>query len=167
MVKLIVKINKFEKKGDKTGWTYIVIPLEASEKIFPGNKKSFRVKGKFDDYKVKQVAVLPDGNGNFIIALNAKMRKGIGKKVGDELTLMIERDMSALPVSTELLDCLTEEPEALETFKQLAPSHQRYFHNWINEAKTFETKAKRIALTVNAMLRNFSFSDMIRNSRSS
>ncbi|MEZ4689750.1 MAG: DUF1905 domain-containing protein [Ignavibacteria bacterium] len=54
-------IKKFSKKGEKTGWTYVEIPVEEAQKIYPGNKKSFRVKGYLDDFKITQTALIPMG----------------------------------------------------------------------------------------------------------
>ena len=48
MVSYSTTILKFDEQGEKTGWTYIVIPSAIAQKLKPGNKKSFRVKGKLD-----------------------------------------------------------------------------------------------------------------------
>ncbi len=165
MINFTTTILKFEKKGEKTGWTYLEIPGDIVQKLFPRNKFIFRVKGKIDDYAVKQVALLPIGNGRFIMALNKAMRAGIGKKYGDVVELKIEIDKSQILISPELLDCLNEESEALKNFNKLVPSHQRYFSNWVKEAKTFETKAKRIALTINALLKGYHYGEMIKEQR--
>jgi hypothetical protein len=45
----------------------------------PGNKKSFRVKGKIDAHPIRGIALLPMGGGRFIMALNAEMRKEMEK----------------------------------------------------------------------------------------
>jgi len=45
MIQFIVTIHRFEKQGEKTGWTYIEIPVDIAEKLKPGSKKSFRVLG--------------------------------------------------------------------------------------------------------------------------
>lgn len=162
MLSYTTTILIFGKKGDKTGWTYIEIPGDLAQKMFPGNKKIFRVKGKLDCHSIKQVSLLPVGNGAFIMPLNNSMRKGTGKKNGDKLEVKIEIDKSPVLISPELLECLNEEPEALRNFKNLVPSHQRYFSNWIIEAKTYETKAKRIALSVNALLKGYRYDEMVR-----
>ena len=70
---------KFGKQGEKTGWTYIEIPADLAQKLKPGNKKEFKVKGKLDKYVITRVSLLPMGSGIFIMALNAEMRKAIGK----------------------------------------------------------------------------------------
>jgi hypothetical protein len=87
MVKFTTIILKFDKKGDKTGWTYIVIPANIALKLKPGNKKSFRVKGKLDSFLIAKTALLPMGKGEFILPLNTTIRKGIGKQAGAPLNI--------------------------------------------------------------------------------
>ena len=82
MVEFNTIILKFGDRGEKTGWRYIDIPADIAQQLMPGNKKSFRVKGKLDKYAIAHVALLPMGGGIFIMAVNAEMRKGIGKKKG-------------------------------------------------------------------------------------
>ena len=47
MIKFTATILKFDKQGEKTGWTYIIIPSEMAQQLYPGNKKSFRVKASW------------------------------------------------------------------------------------------------------------------------
>ena len=112
MVRCTAKLLQFNEQGEKTGWTYIEIPADIAQKIKPGNKKSFRVKGKLDHYPIKKVALLPMGGGKFIMALNAGMRKAIGKKKGAMLKVQIEEDHAAILINRELMLCLADEPEA-------------------------------------------------------
>ncbi len=156
------EVKKFSNNGEKTGWTYIIIPNKIAQKINPGNKKSFRVKGKLDDHQIKSVALLPMGDGDFIMAINAVMRKAIKKQKGATLVVEIEKDNVVLKISEMLLTCLTDDKIAKDFFKTLAPSHQQYFSKWIESAKSDETKTKRVALALNALSNKLSFSLMIR-----
>lgn len=165
MISFTAPVKKFSKKGEKTGWTYIEINAELAQKLFPGNKKSFRVKGCLDNFKISQSALMPMGNGIFILPLNSEMRKNTGKREGDEIIVRIEADKSPVILSEELLECLEEEPKALEHFRKLPPSHQKYYSRWIQSAKTFETKSKRIAMAVNALLKGYNYGEMIRESK--
>lgn len=165
MISFTASIKKFSKNGEKTGWTYVEIPAELAQKLFPGNKKSFRVKGSLDNFEIVQVALMPMGKGSFILPLNSEMRKGTGKKAGDEIHVRIEIDKSPVLLSEELLECLEEEPKALEHFRKLPPSHQKYYSRWIQSAKTFDTKSKRIAMAVNALLKGYHYGEMIRESK--
>lgn len=156
------RILKFKKHGEKTGWTYIVIPPDLAEKLFPGNKKSFRVKGKLDAFVITGVAVLPMGDGEFIMAINAGMRKGIGKREGAMLNVQLERDKSERKFDKEFMECLADDPIAHDFFKSLPLSHQHYFSKWIADAKTEETKAKRIARSLNALSKKMGYPEMLR-----
>ena len=163
MVRFTTVIKKFNDKGEKTGWTYIDIPAAVAEKLKPGNKKSFRVKGSLDNCMFEGSAVLPMGDGSFILALNAAIRKQIRKQKGATLNVAIEADNAPVKLNTELIECLADEPESLAFFNQLTPGHRKYFSNWIDSAKTDATKTKRIAQTLTALSRRQHFGEMLRS----
>ena len=165
MIQFTTTILKFEKRGEKTGWTYITIPADLAQQLMPGNKESFRVKGKLDEFAIESVALLPMGGGDFIMALNAAMRKGIKKKHGAMLHVKLEADKKPLRLSEDFVACLEDEPKALAFFNTLAKSHQNYFSKWIESAKTEETKTKRIALAVNALSKQWDFGTMLRDDK--
>jgi hypothetical protein len=162
MIKFTATIQKFGQQGEKTGWFYIEIPPEWAEKLNPGVKKGFRVKGKLDDYALKQVALLPMGHGSFILPLNLAIRKAIKKAKGATLYVQMEVDTKTISINSTFLECLDDEPKARAYFTTLAKSHQAYFSKWIESAKTAETTAKRIALSVNALAKGWGYGEMIR-----
>ena len=72
------------------------------------------------------------------------------------LHVKLEEDIDyKIEIPDDLQECFDFEPEALDFFNSLAKSHREYFIKWIDEAKTNETRAKRIVNTVNAMLRKW------------
>jgi hypothetical protein len=162
MVRFSAVIKKFDRQGEKTGWTYIEIPSKVAKKINSDSKKGFRVKGKVDNYAFSMIALLPMGGGDFIMALNATVRKGIKKQKGATVDVTMEVDTNEIKPPVELIECLQDEPEALEYFNGLTRGHQNYFTNWINSAKTDSTKAKRIAATINALSKQWNFGQMLR-----
>jgi hypothetical protein len=166
MVEFTTIILQFAEQGEKTGWTYIEIPADIAQQMKPGNKKSFRVKGMLDAFPVNGMALMPMGEGNFIMALKAEVRKGIHKNAGAMLQVRLEVDNDfKVEMPDDLQECFDFEPEAFEFYNSLAKSHREYFIKWINDAKTNETRAKRIINTVNAMLRKWSYNEMIRAMR--
>ena len=165
MVKFSTTILKFDEQGEKTGWTYIVVPAAAAKKINPGIKKTYRVKGKLDDFTIDKVALMPRGNGDFIMPVNASMRKGIGKRKGAIVKVQLELDDSLILPPAELMECLADEPVALNYFNTLPQSHRNYFTKWIESAKTDATKTKRIALVIKTMVRKMDFGAMLREER--
>ena len=163
MVQFTTTIQKFDEMGDKTGWSYINIPSEIAQELFPGNKKSFRVKGKLDSHPIKGVSLIPMGGGDFIMAINAEMRKATGKKKGSSLKVQLTQDKIPYRINQELLDCLEDEPAAKAFFNTMPHSHQSYWSKWIESAKTDATKTKRIAQSVIAMAKKFNYPQMIRS----
>ena len=92
MLKFSTRIKKFGKLGEKTGWTYFSINAGQAQKLNPGKKVGYRVKGTLDQHSIQRVAILPMGDGEFILPLNARMRKATGKEMGDTLTVALEVD---------------------------------------------------------------------------
>ncbi|MBS1640081.1 MAG: DUF1905 domain-containing protein [Bacteroidetes bacterium] len=162
MIQFSAIIKKFDSQGEKTGWTYIEIPKTIAQQLKPNNKKSFRVKGKLDEFEFKGVALLPMGDGNFIMALNVGMRKGIKKIKGDKIKVQLQEDKKGYELNIEFIECLKDEPTAYTFFKTLPQGHQNYFSKWIESAKTVETKSKRIAMAVNALAKQWDYGTMIR-----
>lgn len=92
MVQFATTIQKFDQKGDKTGWTYIAVSAELAQRLLPGNKKAFRVQGFLDTHSFKGISLIPMGGGDFIMALNAPLRKRIKKRCGDQVKVKLEVD---------------------------------------------------------------------------
>lgn len=147
--------------GEKTGWSYIRVPAKIAQELKPGNKRSFRVKGKLDDHPISGMALIPMGEGDFIMALKASIRKAIRKQKGDALEVQIEVDKKEIAPPKELVDCLADEPEAQRYFKSLPKSHQNWYGNWVKSAKTEGTRARRIAQVVDGMVKRMSFREML------
>ncbi len=158
-------IEKFGNNGEKTGWTYIEFPTDIAAKLLPGNRKSFRIKGTLDKYKFVRTSLIPIGKGNFILPVNATIRKATGKKYGDTLTVKAAVDLSEIPINKDLMDCLRDEPAAFENFMKYPPSHRNYYSKWIESAKTEATKARRIVMCVESLLRGWDYGQMLRNAR--
>lgn len=160
-------LQRFGQKGEKTGWTYIEIPVDVSEALKPGQKTSFRVKGTLDAFAIRLIALIPMGDdsevsSSFIMPVNAAMRRGVGKEAGATVRVELEVDDSLMPLSDDLMACLADDPAALDFFSTLAKGHQNYFSNWIEEAKTIETKTKRITQAVTGLSMGMGYGEMVR-----
>lgn len=162
MLQFTTTIHKFDAAGEKTGWTYINIPLHLAQELKPNNKKAFRVKGKLDHYAFEGISLVPIGEGNFIMALNASLRKHIKKGKGATLHVQLEIDTKQIQPPEDLLECLADEPAALNNFNKLPKSHQNYYTRWINEAKTSPTRTRRIAKAVVMLARGGDFGEAVR-----
>ncbi|HYG20093.1 MAG TPA: YdeI/OmpD-associated family protein [Ohtaekwangia sp.] len=163
MITFTATLVKFNAKGEKSGWTYFEIKPALAQKLKPGTKMSFRVKGQIDNHPIEKTSLLPMGKGIFMMPVNAAVRKAIQKKHGDTVNVQLEVDDRKLQLSKDLMACLKDEPHALAFFKKLPLSHQHYFSKWIESARTAETKTKRIMQTINACLKGQKFGEMLKS----
>ena len=93
-------------------------------------------------------SIVSMGAGPCIGILKA-IRGQIGKDVGDTVTVTIARDESkrAVAVPADLAEALTA-ATLRKSFDALSYSHQREYVVWIDEAKRADTRARRVAQTV-------------------
>ncbi|KIO78183.1 hypothetical protein TH53_05275 [Pedobacter lusitanus] len=166
MITFEAEIERFSKMGEKTGWTYVVIPMEIAAQIKKDYRKSFRVEGFLDTVPVKGLSLIPMGEGDYILALNANLRKQLKKEEGAMLRLELAEDKTfriEMPEDLEL--CLLDERYCLENFLKLPKSHQNYYITWLNSAKTEPTRIKRLTQIVIAMDKQQTFSEMMRSNK--
>ncbi|ETZ21019.1 YdeI/OmpD-associated family protein [Pedobacter sp. V48] len=166
MVTFKAEIERFAEMGEKTGWTYVFIPLAIANMIKPDCRKSYRVKGRLDHIEIEGIALVPMGEGNFIMALNAGVRKQLKKDLGGVLELVLEEDTTfKIEVPEDLQVCLSDEPHLLKNFLKQPKSHQNWYINWLNSAKTEATRTKRIVKIVLAMDKDWDFGTMMRDGK--
>ena len=67
---------------------------------------------------------------------------------GFKLPSKLKTSKSPLTVPAELVKAFTKNKKAKITFENFSPSHRNEYVTWITEAKTDETKNKRIATTL-------------------
>ena len=162
MIQFTTTLHKFDKKGEKTGWTYLEISAKQANQLNANCKVSFRIKGTIDSHAFQKTALLPMGDGKFILPFNAAMRKATGKKLSDKIKVTMEVDSRKLEISADLTKCLKEDPIAMSFFTSLPKSHQNYYSKWIEGAKTMQTKTKRIVVCLTAFSKKESFGEMMR-----
>jgi hypothetical protein len=163
MIRYASLIKKFTDMGEKSGWSYVDIPQHIANEIKPGCRVSFRVKGKIDDLPINGIALVPMGEGDFILPLKLALRKSLRKEKGAIIALQLEEDKDfKIEMPEDLYDCLSEQAHLLANFLKQPKSHQNYFIKWIDEAKTEPTRIKRLVQTVQAMDREMDFGAMIR-----
>ncbi len=169
MVTFQTAILKAKQQGAAMlGWSYIEVPQTIAQQIKPDYKQVYRVRGEIDGQPFSGMALMPMGEGDYILPINGEMRKVLKKKVGDILSLRLEEDTDfKIEIPEDLEICLLDdEVDLMARFMALAKSHRNYFIKYINEAKTEPTRAKRIAMTVEAMILRIDFGAMIRLEKS-
>ncbi|RAK02922.1 bacteriocin resistance YdeI/OmpD-like protein [Larkinella arboricola] len=149
------RLKKFEGKG---GWTYAALP-----EVKPDKKSYFnwvKVKGRIDEYELKNCQLMPLGNGQLFLAVKAEIRKQIGKQAGDWVHITLYPEQAPVDTRKDLLLCLEDEPQAHQTFLSYSDDEQKAYIDWIDLAKTEESRIERMAETINRLLRNKKLSDV-------
>ncbi len=90
----------------------------------------------------------------FMISLSAENRKKAGVNGGEavEITLELDTLPRTVEIPTDLQEALNKNKTAKVNFKNLSPSKQKAIVISINEAKTEETKSKRINKALEQLL---------------
>jgi hypothetical protein len=166
MVNLKAEIERFSKNGEKTGWSYVFIPQDVADQIKSNSRIGFRVRGFIDQIAISGMSVMPVKDEGFILPLNKPLRKALKKEEGALIELNLEFDVDfKIEMPDDLEICLAQEEGLLEHFLSIPKSHQNYFINWLNTAKTEPTRTKRIVMIVNAMYHKQDFGLMIRSNK--
>ncbi|MCC6816819.1 MAG: DUF1905 domain-containing protein [Saprospiraceae bacterium] len=161
-IKISKALEKFDSKGEKTGWTYIYLEKELSDQIAPEIKISYRVFVRIDQALEPLImTTLPMGKGNFIIPIKSEVLKKIRKKAGDIVQLEISMNLNKYEIDSDFREFLESDQKAIMHFNSLTRSHQNYFSKWIESAKTETTKANRIAEAIQALAKKMSYSEML------
>ena len=131
--------------GGKTA-TGIRVPSEVVEGLGSHKRPPVRVTIGNHTYRTT-VAVM---GGEFMIPLSAENRKSAGVVAGDEVDVEIELDTEPREVTVppDFAQALGRDFKARRYFDDLSYSHKRRWVMSIDEAKTAETRQRRIAKAV-------------------
>jgi hypothetical protein len=69
-------------------WSCVEMPGSAE---FFGTKKAVRVDAIVDEIKLFNIGLMVTGKGGHMLSVSAKLRKQLGKDVGDEVTVYLKR----------------------------------------------------------------------------
>ncbi|GHG54632.1 hypothetical protein GCM10011331_20570 [Flavimobilis marinus] len=75
-----------EVKGET--WSCVEIPDSAD---FFGTGRTVRVDAEIDDVVLENVGAMVTGTGGHMVSLSAKVRKKLGKEIGDAVSVVITR----------------------------------------------------------------------------
>ncbi|WP_285042886.1 DUF1905 domain-containing protein [Plantibacter sp. LMC-P-059a] len=76
-------------KGDV--WSCVEMPGSAE---FFGTGKTVRVDATVDGIEVPNVGLMPTGTGGHMLSVSAKLRKRLGKEIGDAVEVHLSRRLS-------------------------------------------------------------------------
>jgi len=78
---------------DVKGETWYCVEMPGSAEIF-GTRRAVRVDATVDGIPLPDVGLMVTGTGGHMLSLSAKLRKRLGKDLGDEVTVRVRRRTS-------------------------------------------------------------------------
>ena len=133
-------------RADITGSSaFVAFPHNARELFGTGGRVP--VNATFDDVPYRG-SLVTYGNGHMILVLTS-IQEQLGKKPGDIVRVTIELDEAPRVVELEPdVEGAFADAGITAQFRAMSYSHQREYYQWITEAKRDETRARRIAKSI-------------------
>ena len=141
-------MTKFRTAIEGTGrnTTGIVVPDEIVEGLGGGRRPAVTATIAGHTWRTSIASM----GGRFMIGVNAEVRRITGVAADDEVDVEVELDTAPREVTVpdDLAAALAADPAAKAEFDRLSYSHRRRHVMAIDDAKTPETRARRIAKAV-------------------
>jgi Bacteriocin-protection, YdeI or OmpD-Associated/Domain of unknown function (DUF1905) len=134
--------------GGKTA-TGIEVPDDVVAALGSGNRPPVTVTLGGHSYRTTVARM----GGRFLVPLSAENRTAAGVAAGDQVEVDIEPDSRPREVAVpgDLAAALARDDAARANFDGLSFTHRKEWVRWIEEAKKPETRATRLAKTVESL----------------
>jgi len=131
-----------ERGRSRLNWVIVRIPFDVS-KIW-GSRGQLKVRGDVNGFPFR-TSLFPTGEGGHVLLVNKKMQAAAKARVGSVVRFRLEPDTEerAVTVPGELERVLSKIRPLRRWFHQLSYSTRKDIWNWITEAKSAETRARR------------------------
>ncbi len=143
-----MKFRATVELGGKTA-TGIEVPEDVVAALGSGSRPAVTVTVGAHSYRTTVARM----GGRFLVPLSAENRTAAGVAAGDQVDVDIEPDTAPrqVEVPADLADALANDDAARATFDGLSFTHRKEWVRWVDEAKKPETRATRLAMTVESL----------------
>jgi hypothetical protein len=134
-------------EAGRGGGAFVALPAEVHAAL--GGGTGFRVMGTLNGVEFASSAMAM-GGGQVCVGMHKATRQAAQVAIDDLVEVRIERDDRPREVSipAELAEALAADPDAGAAFERLAFSHRREYAEWVAGAKRADTRARRVAQTL-------------------
>ncbi len=114
-----------------------------------GTRARLAVKGEINGFPFRS-SIFPMAGGKYYMVVNREMREGARVKAGDFVEFLMEKDDQPRSIATppDLLKALNGRKTAKAAWDKLSYTHRKEYIAAVEEAKKPETRARRIAKTL-------------------
>ena len=146
--------SRFEKSTNKLWGAHVEVPAAVVKKLTQPSSR--RVVCNLNNAIEYQCALLPFGDGKFVISVNKSFRDKLGLKFGDRVLISLRKDESeyGLPMPEELKELLMQDKDGGKRFHALTPGKQRTLLYIIGKGKDSDLRIARSLIIVNHLKSN-------------
>jgi hypothetical protein len=145
--------SRIEESGNNLWGFHFQVPELIAKSLIQGDDR--RVVCLLESKIEYQCAMIPKGDGSFIIMVNKKTRDKLGLKPGSPVQVQLHKDESqyGLPIPEELEEVLRQDETGNRIFHALTPGKIRTLLYIAGQPKTSDTRLRR-ALAIVEHLKN-------------
>jgi hypothetical protein len=143
-----MKFRATVELGGKTA-TGIEVPEDVVAALGSGNRPPVTVTIGGHTYRTTVARM----GGRYLVPLSAENRTAAAVAAGDQVDVDIEADTGPreVTVPADLAEALVHDDVARANFDGLSYTHRKEWVRWVEEAKKAETRATRLAKTVESL----------------
>lgn len=118
-----------------------------------GDDKYIPVKGDINGIPFRST-LTPRGKGLYRLFIHSSIWKKLGLDNGDKIRITLEPDKKpdGLEIPDDIRESLLKNDKAWEIFESLTTRMRNSYISYINQAKTVETREKRLELGIERLL---------------
>ncbi len=143
-----------EESTNKLWGAHFAVPDLVSKALIEGEDR--RVVCTLNEKTTYQCAMLPRGDGSFLITVNKKIRDQWKLKTGSQVHISLCKDHSeyGLPMPEEFAEVLTQDPEGSRLFHALTPGKLRTLLYIAGNVKSSDKRFGRALAILNHLKMN-------------
>jgi hypothetical protein len=144
-----------EESTNKLWGCHFLVPVAVADTLI-GAGDSKRVVCVLNEKMEYQCALMPHGNGTFVITVNKKIQTRLGLKIGVSIRASLRKDESeyGLPMPEELAELLAQDEEGNQLMHALTPGKLRSLLYIIGQPKHSDIRLHRALVVVEHLKAN-------------
>ena len=147
--------STLEESTNKLWGCHFGVPPTVAETLIT-QREDRRVVCTLHEKTQYQCAMLPRGDGTFLITVNKKIRKDLGLQIGTRVQVTLRRDDSeyGLPMPEEFAEVLAQDEEGNRLFHALTPGKLRTLLYIVSQVKNPDARISRSFIIVEHLKAN-------------
>ena len=147
--------SELEESTNRLWGCHFGVPTLVSDTLIAESEDK-RMVCTLNEKETYQCALLPRGDGTYLITVNKKIQTKLGLKIGSKVNVSLRKDESeyGLPMPEELAELLKQDEEGNRLFHALTPGKLRTLLYIVGQPKNTEIRLHRALAVVEHLKKN-------------